>query len=327
MTSLDAVENTATTLIGAAELTPLEVAGAAGVELEVARRLWRALGFPPVGDDQAVFTRSDVAMLSAAAGLMQQQGAQSELILQMTRIIGQSMARVAEAQLTAAIAHLPPHEESVASHLEGVTSLSRALLPSVEPFLGYVWRRHLVAALRRFAAQLDDVGETGALLAVGFADLVGFTAVSEQLTPNELAGLVSRFEEIAYENIPHHGGRVIKMIGDEVMFAAESTHDAAAIALDLQALYAAEDSLPDVRVGLAYGPTLSWQGDLFGPIVNLASRLVNFARPGTVLISMPAADQLEGDEAFVLKRLRPVKLKGMGKVAATVLRRPEKPAA
>ena len=110
------------------------------------------------------------------------------------------------------------------------------------------------------------------------------------------------------------------MIGDEVMFAAESAAEAGRIALDLVRVFTDDETLPDIRAGLAYGPALSWQGDLFGSTVNLASRLVNIARPGTVLISEPAAKELEANESFAVRVLRPLRLKGMGKVTFAVLR-------
>jgi adenylate cyclase len=106
------------------------------------------------------------------------------------------------------------------------------------------------------------------------------------------------------------------------MFAADSAGAAAEIALALVEAYAGSVELPDVRVGLAYGPTLSWEGDLFGPVVNLASRLVGIANPGTVLVADELGGMLEADPAFVLRHLRPVPLKGIGHVRPWVLRRP-----
>ncbi len=111
------------------------------------------------------------------------------------------------------------------------------------------------------------------------------------------------------------------MIGDEVMFAVEDGVAAAEIALGLVEAYASDETLPDVRVGLALGPTVSWEGDLFGPTVNLASRLVNLARPSTILISDDLGQQLEGSPAFTLRHLRPARLKGIGRVRSWVLRR------
>jgi len=268
-------------LIGAAELTPHDVAAGAGVDIEPARRLWRALGFPPVRDDERFFTRSDVEMLRAACALIEREGTDPKVLLQLTRVTGQSLARIAEAQ----IASMADRLEQAAGHLQGaeLSALVQSMLPGVEPFLSYVWRRHLLAALRRFTAGLHASGSETHVVAVGFADLVGFTAISQQVDEHQLAEIVDRFEELAYDHIAQGGGRVIKMIGDEVMFAADSAADAARVALELVRAYASDEKLPEVRVGLALGPALSWQGDLFGPIVNLASRLVNIARPSTVL--------------------------------------------
>lgn len=158
-------------------------------------------------------------------------------------------------------------------------------------------------------------------LAVGFADLVGFTSLSQAIEPRELARIVDRFEAVAYEHIPERGGRVVKTIGDEVMFAADDGAVSADIALALAEAYAREADLPGVRVGLASGPTLSWEGDLYGPTVNRASRLVNLARPNTVLVADELGKQLHDDPRFELRHLRPVNLQGIGRERPWVLRR------
>jgi adenylate cyclase len=173
----------------------------------------------------------------------------------------------------------------------------------------------------RFAATTGDQAAATRTVVVGFADLVGFTAISQQLNEHELAAMVDRFEALAYEHIPERGGRVVKMIGDEVMFSVESAAAAAEMALALVEAFASDPALPDVRAGLALGPTLSWEGDLFGNTVNLASRLVNLARPGTVLISDELGYELEAQGIFELRHLRPLSLKGIGRVRAWVLRR------
>jgi adenylate cyclase len=206
--------------------------------------------------------------------------------------------------------------------LEAVVKLIAALAPTMEPLLGYVWRRHLLAALLRRATSADVPPAAARPTVVGFADMVGFTAASQQLDTPALAALVDRFEALAYERILHRGGRVVKMIGDEVMFAADDPAAAADIGLGLVETYGAAEVELQVRVGLARGPTLSWEGDLFGPVVNLASRLVNVARPGTVLIADDLGELLSATPAFVLRHLRAVRLKGIGRVRPWVVRRP-----
>lgn len=291
-------------LLGTAQLTAPQVAEAAGVSIEQGKQLWQALGFAPVADDQAIFTPVDVAMLRAARQLVEEGVSEPRVLLQMARVIGQSLARVAAAEVESG------------SGTARQEALSLPLVEQLEAFLGYAWRRHLVAAAARQVAAAEAA--TGGELAVGFADLAGFTAVSRQLEPQELAALVDRFEALAYDHIPLHGGRVVKMIGDEVMFAADDVAAGAAIALALARAQVAD--LPPLRVGLAAGPVLAWEGDLFGPTVNLASRLVSLARPNTALVSDYVAQRLEDHPFFAVRRLPPVNLKGLGRERVYALR-------
>src|SRR5690606_31615929 len=124
--------------------------------------------------------------------------------------------------------------------------------------------------------------EAGASGCVGFADLVGFTAQTQQLDTTALASVVGRFEAIAYDVVPARGGRVVKTIGDEVMFVHDDDVEGCRTALELARRYRDEEALSDVRVGLASGPVLERDGDVFGHTVNLASRIVSVAFPGSV---------------------------------------------
>ena len=298
----------AETLVGRPELTPVEVAQRAGMDLVQVRRLWRALGFPPVGDDVRFFTRDDVVVLGVVRELLERRGIELDALIQLTRVTGQSLARIADAQVTTTGAELAPGD---------IGSL-QALAPELERLISYVWRRHLLAALLRHAANPSAAEHSSA---VGFADLVGFTSLSQTLDSHELAAMVDRFEAIAYEHIPERGGRIIKMIGDEVMFAVDEAVAAAEIGLALVEAHARDAELPDVRVGLASGPTLAWEGDLYGPTVNLASRLVNLARPRSVIVSDELGLALQDVPGFALRHLRPVQLQGIGRVRSWVLRR------
>ena len=153
--------------------------------------------------------------------------------------------------------------------------------------LEFVWRRQVAAGIQR-SMMLRSHGLApgqSPVLAVGFADMVGFTLLSQHLSDEELAAVVRRFEEISHDIVTSARGRVVKMIGDEVMFVVDSVADAARIGLDLADAYADDDLLSDVRVGLACGPVLLRDGDYFGPTVNLAHRIVNIGNPGTVLMS------------------------------------------
>src|SRR5262245_56398292 len=307
-------------LLGRPMFTTLEVARESGVEPARARLLWRALGFPPVTGDERLFTEADVEILRAVRALVELERVDPTDLLQLTRVVGQSLARVADAQVSTIAERLEtaPDPATEEVDLDRVVQRIEELAPSLEQFLGYVWRRHLLAALRRLAAKPSAADRT---LTVGFADLVGFTTISQALDASELAAIIDRFEAVAYEHIPERGGRVVKMIGDEVMFAVDDGAFAADIAVALVEAHARDAMLPDVRVGIASGPALSWEGDLFGPTVNLASRLVNLARPGSILLSDELGERLRDDPRFELRHLRPVRLQGIGRVRPWVLRR------
>jgi len=143
-----------------------------------------------------------------------------------------------------------------------------------------------------------------------------FTLLSQHLDDRELADVVRRFEEISHDIVTGLGGRVVKMIGDEVMFVVNDVADAARIGLDLADAYSDDELLSDVRVGLASGPVLLRDGDYFGPTVNLAHRIVNIGNPGTVLISDEFHTALleEAPDEFTAQPLRPRLLKDLGRV-------------
>jgi adenylate cyclase len=312
-------------VIGKLEFTSLEVAREAGVDPEDAWLFWRALGFPRVPSDERAFTRQDVAMLRAAREVLAREDAEPEILLQITRVSGQALARMVGAQalpISAAIKEaMRAPDKTDAEATDVVVSATEALLAAVEPFLSYAWRRHLLAAVSQVAASAERTIGDEAELTIGFADLVDFTAVSQQLTHREIARTVDRFVHLAYEHIPEHGGRIVKMIGDEVMFSTAEAEAAVEIALSLVEACAGDEVLPHVRVGLASGPTLAWEGDVYGPVVNLASRLVNVARPGTVLVSEELAGQLGNVGSIVIREVPRQNLKGIGKMRPRVVRR------
>lgn len=310
-------------VVGEPELTSREVADAAGVDLEDARRVWRALGFPPVPEDRPFFNANDVTMLRSLHALRAGGPHDDAMGMQLTRVTGQAFARLAEAQVASLFDRLEraraageldaPVDDALWNGMNG-------LLPIFEPFLSYVWRRHLAAAVWRRSLAAASPG-TEQSLVVGFADLVNFTATSAALDEVELATMVDRFEMRVFDHVPEHRGRVIKMIGDEVMFCTEHVSDAIAIAFALIDAHQEDPALPDIRVGLAMGPTLSWLGDLFGPTVNRASRVVNIARPATVLVSEELVAAVRADARYTVRELRAIRLRGIGKVRLGVVRR------
>lgn len=294
--------------------TAAELADRVGMDHELSARFWRALGFADVGDDERVFTDEDAEALSTANALIETGVASVEVAVQMSRVLGSSLARVAEAMLDSA---RRGERDPVAAELFALTAASN--LATQSKLIDYVWRRHLQATSRRHLVAEAD-GPTTAR-AVGFADLVGFTALSQQVDEDELADVVARFEALAFDQVAVHGGRVAKMIGDEVMFVVEEVGAALDTALDLAEAYADDDVLSDVRVGLAWGDVLAREGDYYGPVVNLASRVVNIAFPGSVVVNEAIHDALGDDPRYQFHSLRPRNLKDIGRVRLWRVRR------
>jgi adenylate cyclase len=294
------------------------VAEQAGVPLEVALELWRLLGFPHAGDDEVAFTQADVEALRMSAELMTLGVLNQDRQAALVRTWGRSFARLAEWQ-TSLLADVAL-ERGDASGEELVT-LAVEVLPRVEHLQTYVWRRHLVSAAHRGLVAFS--GATSAASAVCFVDIVGYTSRSKSLTEEELVAWLEEFEDACTALVVERGGRVIKTLGDAVLFVTDDVVDAAQIALSITALGADDDSpFPQVRAGLAYGEVVSRLGDVFGPTVNIASRLTSIARPDSLLADEGAAEVLRATEGFDVTRLRRTSVKGYSRLQPYVVRPP-----
>src|SRR5581483_5601445 len=204
---------------GAERMTRAEVAERSGIPDDEAQTYWRAMGFAGVAEDEPAFTEADVEMLRLLKNLMQSGFINRDAALQMTRVMGRAMASVAAAQLDL-VRSLGGGLSVQDARREAVVALVQArsaLLDVVERALVYMWRRHLADEAKRAAVAIDS---SSGDYVVGFADLVGFTAMSAQMDEQTLAAAVSRFESTAVDIVGGLSGRVVKMIGDEVMFEA-----------------------------------------------------------------------------------------------------------
>lgn len=301
---------------GERRYTRHEVAEVSGVSLERSTELWNALGFADVGDDVRAFTDRDVWALQTVTALGDAGWLADDLQVSMARALGQSLARLADWQLAAIGSMIDPNVTP-----DAAMRRAEELVPVVEQLIGYVWRRHLAAAAgRALAAGAEELA--AGTLAVGFADLVGFTSLTREIDESRLGELVERFESLASDIVATRGGRVIKTIGDEVLFVADDVATAAEIGVRL-AEQLPHESLPELRVGMAYGTVLSRLGDVYGEPVNLASRLTSIARPGSVLVDREFADQLEGNASWRLRRVPPRPVRGYAMLQPLRLRRGE----
>ncbi len=298
-----------------------EVAARAGVPEEQARAAWAAMGFAEVEADDRAFTELDVEALRLVAELLERGTLDLDTLLVLARGTGQAMSRLAESHIGALRGSVlggqfgldePARAEQVAA------ATAREVLPGLERLVVHVWRRQLAAAAHRaMAAGSTDLP----VLAVGFVDLVDFTRTSRGLGVADLERLLERFERDTSLRVAAVGGRVVKTLGDGVLWVCDDVADAAEVALASVEAHAVAEELPDVRAGLAVGPVLSRLGDVFGPCVNLASRLTEEARPGTALLDAEAAEALADDPRFDLHRVHARPVRGYRSLRPTVLRR------
>ncbi len=297
-----------------------EVARKVGTDIEVVRAFWRASGFVDFDQDEPAFSKRDVSILKSLVGLTSEGLLDDDLALQVARVVGLSMAQVATAVVDAAE---PQQGERRDGPDDGPADGSLAvsageLLPFMADVIDYSFRRHLRAATRRRILLASAVGGRGEV--VGFADLVRFTEISGRLEDHELARLVGWFDQIVNSVVVRHQGRVVKMIGDAAMFSAVEPVQAASIALELSETVANEPRLSGLRVGMARGPVVARDGDLYGPVVNRASRLVAIGRAGAINVDQELRDALRSDDRFALRSLGLQPLRHIGEVRVYRLR-------
>jgi adenylate cyclase len=298
--------------IGEPTLDNDQVCELAGADREVADRLWRALGFPDVPEGELAFTEQDArALRLATEGLDQldimERDRALELLLHETRLISANLANLAETELEAigALTELGLRRGLLREAMEhGLENSDFGWL------ILYALRRQLAAALRR-RAPAGNAGSSRIALTVGFIDLVGFTALSHRLEAADLGKLLSRFESLVFDIVTEAGGRVVKLIGDEAMLVCADSSRAVEAALLILDQTAAAD-LPAARAGIAAGDLLLQGGDFFGEPVNLASRIVDRAPAGAVIVDERVADA--ASNGFSLDPLPETSLKGIGTV-------------
>lgn len=319
-----------------ASMARAEVSEGTGVDPVEARRFWHAMGFQVVEDDEAMFTDADREALRRVTEMVRAGRVSEELAYGMTRAFARTADRLAvwQTQLVAEslTADVPDDardgkdtrsvpEPRIAA--DAANLLARTI-DEIEPLLVYVWRRHLTNAIQRMLADADPAvrsDPSAPVRAVGFADLVAFTSFVRRMSERQLARLVQRFELLASDVVAEHGGRVIKTVGDEVLFVHTDAAAASAIALDLVDAMAEDELLPPVRVGLAHGRVISRLGDVFGVTVNKASRITAVTPSGTVYVDEDMARALGTVSGFSAIERRRRMLRGIGVVTLHELRR------
>lgn len=277
-----------------APITITELAARTGLDVEVCRRARMLLGLPDPGDEPVCRVQEVDTFRGFAAGI-ELYG--EDTVLQFTRVLGSALATVAEGTLSVFGRRLTeradgPELVGNAYVLEAFDALeSFQIVPDV---LQVVAKLQFEQAIDRLTA---DPGQPQ-WSSIGFVDLTGSTRATERLGAEVMSAALTRFESWSVELAVAAGGRVVKYIGDEVMFLAPDLVAGAQVALELVERTSADPVLGEARAGVAFGPLLSRDGDWYGTTVNIAARLVAKAKPGTVWLTGEGADEVEGATAL-----------------------------
>ena len=288
---------------------------------------WRSLGFTPVDEDTVVFTEEDAYAIGDLAAIVEEGVITERAFSSISRGLGFHMGRLAM-WITEALVDEAKYADGLddAQARQQMLDSIPELLEIFESQVMFAFRRQLAAYAARAGSEVlhRDTDELFPLQrAVGFADLVQFTRLAQDLPGAELADMVGRFESVSRDIISVGGGRVVKTVGDEIMVLADTPEDGAQIAVSLAEMITESPDLPPVRVGLAWGSMFSRYGDVFGPTVNLAARMESVARPGAVLVDSDTADAVAQamPGGFALAEGDDVELHGIGTVHVQEMRR------
>lgn len=315
---------------GPIQFTRQDIVSAVGFDRSRSDALWQAMGFPAVEDGQVAFTRKDQRALEVAKELQDSGLVDERLMSILARAMAQSLARLADAHVSAYVDFLgeqqgddgsdqggppDPVDESTGVVAEDTGPMEVAplvndiewLLPRLDELVTFVWRRQLASSIEQLLPHAADEEKP---LSVGFVDLAGFTKLSRSLSRMQLSRLTETFEQTASGVVADRGGRVVKMIGDEIMFYAQDAGTAADISYGLIEALAELEDIPAVHAGVATGPVLLRFGDVYGSTVNIAARLTGIARPDTLLVDKTTADALEDDGRFSVKQTRARRVSG-----------------
>jgi adenylate cyclase len=288
-----------------------EIAEIAELDLEMLLRFRSALGIPIGDPDEHLGSEADLEAARAVKRFLDL-GLPEDGMLQVARTIGMGTARIAEANRELIIRTLTQPGDTERDVALRFAAAAEYMLPLAGPTVVYALQSHLLEQIRRDVIGATDLasGELGGTieLTVCFADLVEFTRLGEEIAPEELGMVAGRLEEMA-SAVAEPPVRLVKTIGDAVMLVSTEPEPMVAAALSL--IHAAEQEgqqFPWLRAGLASGPTLPQSGDYYGRAVNLASRITNVARPGSVVLDEATK---EAADSFSYSYVGERRLKGL----------------
>lgn len=295
---------------GSARYSAHEIAEKTGVQREFLDRLWRSLGMALTDPDEQVYAQADLEAAERVKTFLDL-GMPQDGILEISRVASRAMANLAAsigATFRDTYAQAGDDEQTLAlRYAEASSELTPMLGPMLEHILNVQQRSLIRQAAVDTAALVAGEVPGAEVMTFCFADLVGFTNLGESVAADELGAVAERLEEMAIE-VAEPPVRLIKTIGDAVMLGSRDNDALLAAAIRLvEAADQESERFPQLKAGLARGEVIGRAGDWYGHPVNLASRITDIARSGSVLASEEVKDAAEGDYEWSFAGARRIK--------------------
>jgi len=288
------------------ETTYADIAEEMGIPFAVLERLYLAVGLPRPAPDE--LAREEDLEALRGLGVLFEAGIGVDDVVRLARLWGDSVRKIAQ--------HLPHYFHTTVearyrsqgladnqAYEEALRQVGLRIWRSGEDILGWLFRRHadnfsVAHQFEHIETALELAGVRArsprGVEAAVFADLSGFTELTERSGDRVAADVALSLAEMATEVAAQHGGQVVKMLGDGVLLHLPDPTAAVHAALAIVEGAAAR-ALPPAHVGVEAGPMLYEEGDYFGRTVKLAARIASEAGPGRVFVGEGAADDsMEG---------------------------------
>src|SRR4051794_6446035 len=282
-------------------LTFADMAERAELDPEFLKKLVRALGLPIPDDNEPIFTERDLDAARTVGGF-RSAGIDDDELLEVTRVLGHSLSQiVATLRSMFTQTFFKPGDSEYDVAIRWATAANE-LNPMLEEVVRYLLRAQQVAQLRQGVFDLAGLGSGSTAISIAFADLAGFTRLGEQVAADQLGSVAGRLTALATD-AARPPVRLVKMIGDAAMLVSTEPKPLLEAVLDLlDAVDAEGEEFPPLRAGIACGEGLSRGGDWYGAPVNLASRITDKSRPGSVVVSAEFKDLL-GEDGYSWTKL------------------------
>jgi adenylate cyclase len=293
-----------------------EALSKAGLTREFIERVWRVAGVPiPEGDEPVIDAEDDLQAFRDSK-LALDAGMSEDTYVEISRVVGRAANAIARALVEETSEGFLQPGDSESDYAMRIEEFAEGVMPVLPSLIAFPIRLHLRDALRGQAVELSEKGVEGLRgtreMAIGFADLVGFSSRSQVADVGESSRLASKLEDLA-TSVAEPPVRLVKLIGDEAMLVSDDLEALVKALTELREQAAKDESFPALHLGAAVGAVVSRAGDVYGPAVNAASRLTSAAEPDQFLIDPAAAAHLTGK--FELRERPPIKLKGVGEMS------------